>query len=66
MGPMGTQATLMVNRTTTAKRSTAVAVANLRAKYGGIAALTKPGRLNFPAPRTRRTRRTVGALEIAE
>jgi len=42
---------LMVNRTTTDQAFDAVAVANLKAKYGGIAALNKAWGVNFPAPR---------------
>src|SRR6184192_810511 len=41
---------LMVNRTTTDQAFDAVAVANLGAKYGGIAGLNKAWGLNFPAP----------------
>src|SRR2546421_2050583 len=42
---------LMVNRTTTDQAFDAVAVANLGAKYGGIAGLNKAWGVNFPAPR---------------
>ena len=42
---------LMVNRTTTDQAFDAVAVANLSAKYGGIAGLNKAWGVTFPAPR---------------